>query len=821
MKISFNWLKEYIDIDMEPEVVSQILTDTGLEVEGLEKIDTIKGGLRGIVIGEVKTCTKHPDADKLSVTTVDVGAGKILPIVCGAPNVATGQKVVVATVGTTLYSGDESFQIKKAKIRGEVSEGMICAEDELGLGASHEGIMVLPEDAEVGTLASKYFNVEEDHVFEIGLTPNRTDAMSHIGVARDLVAALNLQRPERDPISLFQSCIKGFKADNQDLPIEVIVEDSEACPRYTGLTMTGIEVKESPDWLKNHLLAIGLRPINNLVDISNFVLHETGHPMHFFDADKISGGKIVVKKEPKGTKFTTLDEVERELSGNDLMICDSEKSMCIGGVFGGLDSGVTNSTKNIFLECAYFDPKTIRKTARFHGLNTDSSFRFERGADPNDTIDVLKRAVRLIKELAGGQVSSDIVDVYPQPIENLEIEVKYKSVDRLIGKEIPHDKIKDILIWLGMEIIDQDDETLKISVPTFKNDVRREADVIEEILRIYGYNNVEIPEQLRASLSYLPKPDREQLQNLVSDYLTANGFVEMMNNSLTKGTYAAKFGFIEDNQNVKMRNPLSSDLNVMRQTLLFGGLETIIYNNNRKNFDLKLYEFGTTYKLDNGKLNASDALAKYNEEKHCAVFMTGKSANETWRQEQKNTDFYNLKYFVVNILNRLMLDTTALDSGSLSNEIFENGLEYSKNNKVIVQLGMLTKNLLRAFEIKQTVFYADINWDLIVNLINSNKIQYKEVPKYPEVRRDLALLVDKSAKFEDLQKLAFKTERNILKKVSLFDVYEGDKIEKGKKSYALSFILQDERKTLTDKLIDKTMQRLQGAYEREMQAVIR
>jgi len=821
MKISYNWLKEYIDIDLDPDVVSQILTDTGLEVEGLEKIDTVKGGLRGIVIGEVKTCVKHPDADKLSITTVDVGEGKILPIVCGAPNVAAGQKVVVATVGTTLYSDNDSFVIKKAKIRGEVSEGMICAEDELGLGTSHDGIMVLPAEAEVGTPASEYFNVEEDHVFEIGLTPNRTDTMSHIGVARDLVAALNLQRPERDPISLFQSCIKGFKADNHDLPIDVIVEDTEACPRYTGLTMTGIEVKESPDWLKNHLLAIGLRPINNLVDISNFILHETGHPMHFFDADKIAGGKIVVKKEPKGTKFTTLDEIERELSGNDLMICDSEKGMCMGGVFGGIGSGVTEKTKNIFLECAYFDPKTIRKTARFHGLNTDASFRFERGADPNDTFDVIKRAMQLIKELAGGKVSSDIVDVYPKPIENWEIEVAYKNVDRLIGKKIPHDQIKDILIWLGMEIIDQDDEILKISVPTFKNDVRREADVIEEILRIYGYNNIEIPEQLRASLSYQPKPDREQVQNLVSDYLTANGFVETMNNSLTKGTYADKFDFIEAQKNVRMFNPLSTDLNVMRQTLLFGGLETIIYNNNHKNFDLKIYEFGTIYSLETGNSSTTDALAKYNEEKHFSVFMTGKSGNETWRQEQKNIDFFDLKYIVVNILKRLKLDSTSLDSASLSNEVFENGIQFSKNNKVIVELGMLTKNVLNAFEIKQAVYYADFNWDLIISLMESHQIQYKEVPKYPEVRRDLALLVDKNVKFEDLQKLAFKTEKNILKKVSLFDVYEGEKIEKGKKSYALSFILQDERKTLTDKLIDKTMRRLQGAYEQHIQAVIR
>jgi len=821
MKISYNWLKEYINVDLEADQVSQILTDTGLEVEGLEKIETIKGGLRGIVIGEVLTCIKHPDADKLSVTTVDVGGNKILPIVCGAPNVAAGQKVVVATVGTTLYSDDNSFEIKKAKIRGEVSEGMICAEDELGLGVSHDGIMVLPEDAEVGTLAKEYFHVEEDEVFEIGLTPNRTDAMSHIGVARDLLAALNLQRPERDPLSLFQSCINSFKPDNQDLPVEVIVEDVEACPRYTGLTMTGIEVKDSPDWLKNRLLAIGLRPINNLVDISNYVLHDTGHPLHFFDADEISGGKVVVKMEPKGTKFVTLDEEERELSGNDLMICDTEKGMCIGGVFGGLYSGVTENTKNIFLECAYFDPKTIRKTARFHGLNTDSSFRFERGADPNDTIDVIKRAALLIKELAGGSISSDIIDVYPEPIESWEVDVSFENVDRLIGKIIPHDEIKDILIWLGMEIISEDDHDMKVLVPTFKNDVRREADVIEEILRIYGYNNVEIPGQLRASLSYQPKPDREQLQNLVSDYMASNGFAEMMNNSLTRGAYAEKFEFINENENVKILNPLSADLNVMRQTLLFGGLETIIYNNNRKSFDLKLFEFGTIYSLDSAKSQAPDALEKYHEEKHFSIFITGKSENESWRDEQKNSDFFDLKNVVVNILNRLKLDPTEFDMESISNEIFESGIRYSKNNKTLVELGLLTNSILNSFEVKQSVFHADFNWDLLINLMKSHQIAYKEVPKYPEVRRDLALLVDKNVKFEDLQKLAFKTERNILTEVSLFDVYEGENIEKGKKSYALRFILQDDRKTLTDKVIDKTMRRLQSAYEREMQAIIR
>ncbi len=820
MKISYNWLKEYIDIDLDPEQISGILTNTGLEVEKYEKIETIKGGLAGVVIGEVKTCIKHPGADKLSVTTVDVGSGTILPIVCGAPNVAAGQKVVVATVGTTLYSAGNPFEIKKAKIRGEVSEGMICAEDELGLGDSHAGIIVLPADAEVGTPAKDYFNIEDDYVFEIGLTPNRTDAMSHIGVARDLIASINLQNPQ-NPVSLIKPCVDSFKVDNNSRPFEIIIEDTGACPRYSGLTITGVEVKDSPDWLKNRLLAIGLRPINNLVDISNFILHETGHPTHFFDADKVAGDKVIIKKLPKGTRFITLDEVERELSGEDLMICNASEGMCIGGVFGGLHSGVTAETKNVFLESAYFDPKTLRKTSRFHGLNTDSSFRFERGADPNITTYALKRAAMLIQQLAGGTVASDIVDVYPKPITNWQVKLSYQNISRLIGKNIGHNKIKDILIWLGMEIIEDDENGLTVEVPTFKGDVRREADVIEEILRIYGYNNIEFPAELRSSLSYISKPDAEFLQNLVSDYLTGNGFYETMNNSLTKSAYAEKHNVTKTENDVKIMNALSSDLNVLRQNLLFSGLETILYNSNRKNQDLKIYEFGKVYHQDASKAKPNDSLAKFGEEMHLAIFITGKINNESWYQPQREADIFYLKQFVMNIFKKLGLNPASLLQSEIKNEVFEIGLKFESGNKKLIELGKLNQKLVKAFDIKQDVFYADFNWAIVLQMVKNHKVLYHEVSKYPGVRRDLALLVNQEVKFDDLKKAAFETEKYILKEVSLFDVYEGEKIEKGKKSYALSFILQDEKRTLTDKIIDKTMQKLVEVYTNKFKVVLR
>ncbi|MFP4469944.1 MAG: phenylalanine--tRNA ligase subunit beta [Bacteroidales bacterium] len=820
MKISYNWLKEHVMIDLEPEKLAEILTNTGLEVESFEKTETVRGGLHGVVIGKVLTCEKHPDADKLSVTTVDIGGGNILPIVCGAPNVAAGQIVPVATVGTTLYNNDQPFEIKKAKIRGEVSEGMICAEDELGLGESHEGIMVLPEDVEIGSSARDYFHVEEDVVFEIGLTPNRTDAMSHVGVARDLVAALNFMN-SNDPLSVFTVCTDSFKVDNHDLPIEVIVEDGQACPRYSGVTMTGVEVKESPEWLKNRLLAIGLRPINNLVDISNYLLHETGQPTHFFDADKITGKKVIIKKLPKGTKFTTLDEVERELSGEDLMICNEIEGMCIAGVFGGEDFGVTENTKNIFIESAYFDPKTIRKTARYHGLNTDSSFRFERGADPNATTYVLRRAALMIRELAGGTVSSEVVDVYPKPISKWSVEVKYKNVDRLIGKTIQRDRIKDILIWLGMEIIAQNEDGLTVEVPTFKNDVTREADIIEEILRIYGYNNVEFPDQLRSSLSFIEKTDRERVQNLVADFLSGNGFAEIMNNSLTKASHAEKLDFLKPEEDVKIMNPLSADLGVMRQSLITSGLESIIYNLNRKNPDLKFYEFGNIYSLDQSKTGRKDILSKYHEATHLALLVTGRANRESWYQEDREADLYLLKFYVENILKRLNLDQENWEVTTLSDNLYETGLLFSHQGREVIRLGQIHKKVLKNFEIRQAVYAADINWDMLMHLMKHHRVAYVPVPKFPEVRRDLALVVDQSVEFAELKKLAFDTERNILKEVSLFDVYEGDKIGNGKKSYALSFILQDERKTLTDKVIDKTMHKILKTFESKANATLR
>ncbi len=821
MKISYNWLKEYVDINLEAERVSEILTDTGLEVESLEKIETIKGGLKGVVVGEVKTCEKHPDADKLSITTVDVGDGKILPVVCGAPNVAAGQKVVVATVGTVLYSGEKSFEIKKAKIRGQVSEGMICAEDELGLGDSHDGIMVLPEDAEIGMTARDYFQIEEDHIFEIGLTPNRNDAMSHVGVARDLVAALNFHNPQDNPYKVFTACTDSFEAHNKNLPIEVVVEDKEACPRYSGVTVSNVKVQESPDWLKNRLLSIGLRPINNLVDISNFILHETGHPTHFFDADKIKGNKIIIKKLPKGSKFLCLDEVERELSGEDLMICDGEENgMCIAGVFGGLDSGVTETTKNILIESAYFDPKTIRKTAKYHALNTDSSFRFERGTDPNATLYVMRRAALLVQELAGGEISSDVQDVYPQPVSPWKVEIKYANVDRLIGKSIPRDRIHDILINLGMEIMEDKEDIMVVEVPTFKADVTREADIIEEILRIYGYNNVDFPKQVRASLSYVEKPDREEVQDMVSNFLSNNGFAEIMNNSLTKATYGEKFGFINKDQNVTIFNPLSSDLGVMRQTLLTSGLESIVYNINHKNADLRFYEFGKTYKQVSSDTQ-KDVLDRFNETMHLSMFVTGNLNPESWHEGQKQADVFHLKSQVYNMLDKLNIDERMFQSQHISDETFAQCMKLTWNGKEVIVFGQLKGGLLKAFEIDQPVFWADFNWDLIMEILKAHKLSYKPVSKFPEVRRDLALLVDSSVEFADLKKLAYNSEKKLLKSVNLFDVYEGDKIEKGKKSYALSFILQDDTKTLTDMIIDKTMKKLANTYQYKVGATLR
>jgi len=817
MKLSYNWLKQYIDMDIDPHELSTILTDIGLEVEGMEKFQSVKGGLEGIVIGEVLTCERHANADKLSVTTVNVG-DKVLPVVCGAPNVAKGQKVLVATVGTTLYDDDNEFKIKKSKIRGEVSEGMICAEDELGLGTSHDGIMVLGNDAPVGKPAKEYINIEEDWVYEIGLTPNRADATSHIGSARDLVAGLNWLKSGNYKLDI--PSVDDFKVDNNDLDIEVIVEDTDACPRYSGVTISGIIVEESPEWLKNRLNAIGVRPINNIVDITNFVLHETGQPLHAFDAAKITGKKVIVKKLPSETPFVTLDEMERKLHVNDLMICNTEGGMCIAGVFGGAESGVTESTTDIFLESAYFDPTHIRKTSKRHILQTDASFRFERGADPNITVYALKRASQLIKEIAGGQISSEIKDVYPNPIKRWTVDINYDNVTRLIGKEIEKDTIVKILQNLDIEVLATNKEGLKLLIPTFKVDVKREVDIVEEILRIYGYNNIEIPEKVNSSVSLRQKPDLERIQNIIADYLVAQGFVEIMNNSLTKSEYIAKSTMFDNDQSVELLNPLSKDLDILRQTLLFGGLEVINYNQNRKTADLKIFEFGKIYKRKSAKTKGT-GVSNYFEEKHLALFTTGRMNLENWNTENRKADFYTVKGNVESMFTRLGIDRNILTLQESSSDDFAYSLDYLAEGHLLVSVAEVSKKLLSQFDIKQPVYVADFNWDKLISLLPQHDLTYKAISKFPAVRRDLALVVDKAVTFETLKSIATKAERKILKGVGIFDIYEGDKIPEGKKSYALSFILQDENKTLTDKIIDKAMKRIQQALEKEAEAQLR
>ena len=815
MKISYNWLKNYIDTDLSPNEAAKILTNTGLEVEGIEHFESVKGGLEGLVIGKVTTCKKHPNADKLSVTTVDIGEEKELPIVCGAPNVAQGQKVVVAKVGTTLYFGDDELKIKKAKIRGEVSEGMICAEDEIGLGTSHEGIMVLDDTAKVGSPVNQYFEIETDTIFEIGLTPNRIDGASHIGTARDLAAFLNL----KEKIDIKKPSVAHFKVDNNKLPIEIEIENKEACPRYTGITVSNIKVGQSPQWLQNKLKAIGLNPINNLVDISNFVLHETGQPLHFFDADKIEGKKVIIKTLKEGSIFTTLDEKERKLSADDLMICNPKEGMCIAGVFGGIKSGVTENTKNVFIESAYFNPVYIRKTAKRHGLHTDASFRFERGVDPNNTIYPLKRAALLIKEIAGGDISSDIVDIYPHPVKNGTIDLTFKNLKRLTGKEIDKDMVKKILKSLDIKIIHENDELLNLEIPTYRVDVTREADVIEEILRIYGYNNIEITEHVNSSISYSQKPDKEKIQNLISETLTANGFHEIMCNSLTKAEYYTDLKSYPANHLVPIFNPLSNDLNVMRQTLLFGGLESIAHNINRRNPDLKLYEFGNCYHKK--KTESDNPLKKFNENRQTAIFITGNKTTESWVNKQEPATFFYLKSFVENILVKLGIDLNQMQQNEVKKDIFTDGLTYSVNNKILVDFGVVNKKILKTFDINVSVYYAEFNWDNLLKVTAKHSIRFTEIPKYPEVRRDLALLIDKEVRFNQIKELAYKTEKKLLKQVSLFDVFEGEKLGNHKKSYAVSFILLDENKTLTDKQIDKIMNNFIRVFEKEIGAQIR
>lgn len=804
-------------MDLSPEQAGELLTDCGLEVESIEKVETVKGGLKGMVVGEVKTKEKHPDADRLNITTVDIGTGTMLHIVCGAANVAAGQKVVVATIGATLYpTAGEPFEIKKSKIRGQLSEGMICAEDEIGLGTSHEGIMVLREDAIVGTPAASYFQLDGDYVFEIGLTPNRADAASHIGVARDLVACLNFKGGKKGGAhALHLPDVSRFQTDNNQAVITVAVEDAVACPRYSGLMIRDIKVEDSPEWLKNKLKSIGIRSINNIVDITNYVLHELGQPMHAFDAAKIKDNKVIVKKLKEGSKFITLDGVERILSADDLMICNGQdEPMCIAGVFGGVNSGVTSETTAIFLESAYFNAGSVRRSSKRHGLKTDASFRYERGADPNITVYALKRAALLIKEIAGGEIASDIIDIYPKKIENFKVAFSIRSCDDLIGKNLDIDTIKNIILALGIEIEQEGNDALLLSVPPFKVDVQREQDVIEEVLRIYGYNNIEIPSTLHSSLTYGEKPDKERIQHAVSELLSNNGFSEMMGLSLTKAEYAGKLSSLHPDQNVLMLNPLSTDLNALRQTLLFGGLEAIVYNQNRKRADLKLYEFGKTYLV----LNNNQPL-NYIETKHLALFVTGSKYTESWNSNDETVNFYTIKGIVQAILERLNIAVTAKE---YSGDMFSQGMIFNWNKKKLVEFGSVSKSILKLMDIKQEVFYADLNWDVALEAVIANKItMYTEVPKFPEVKRDLALLIDKAVQFEQLQSLAYQTEKNFLKEVSLFDVYEGDKLPAGKKSYALSFILQDENATLTDKQIEKIMEKLMKVYQEKAGADIR
>ena len=820
MNISYNWLKEYVSFDLTPAEVAEALTSIGLEVGGVEEVQSIKGGLEGIVIGEVLTCEPHPNSDHMHITTVNLGSGDPVQIVCGAPNVAAGQKVVVATLGTKLYDGDECFTIKKSKLRGVESLGMICAEDEVGLGTSHDGIMVLPADAVPGTPAKDYFNIKSDYVLEVDITPNRADACSHYGVARDLYAylvqagkATSLTRPSDD----------AFCVDNQDLPIAIEVADTTACPRYAGVTVKGVTVKESPAWLQDKLRLIGLRPINNVVDVTNYILHAYGQPLHCFDADKIKGGKVIVKTMPQDTPFVTLDGVERKLDAHDLMICNAEEPMCMAGVFGGLDSGSTEATKNVFLESAYFNPTVVRKTARRHGLNTDSSFRFERGIDPNSVIYCLKQAAMLIKELAGGTISMDIKDLYPHPIADFTVDLNYQYVHDLVGKTIPVETIKRIVTSLEMKILSETSEGITLQVPAYRVDVQRPCDVVEDILRIYGYNNVEIPTTLKSSLTVKGEVDQwQKMQNLISEQLVGCGFNEILNNSLTKSAYYDGLETYPSQHLVMLMNPLSSDLNCMRQTLLFGGLESIRHNVNRKCADLKFFEFGNCYYYHADKKNPEKPLAAYSENNHLALWVTGKRVSNSWAHPEENSSVYELKAYVLNIFARLGLNLGSVVFGNLSNDIYSVAVTVqTRGGKLLATYGVLTKKLQKAFDLDDEVYYAEINWHELMKAVKNVKVSYTEISKYPAVKRDLALLLDKNVQFAEVEKIAYDTERKLLKAVELFDVYEGKNLESGKKSYAVSFLLQDEHATLNDKQIDKIMQKLITNLENKLGAKLR
>ena len=808
MKISYNWLKQFLQVDWEENKTSELLTDLGLEVEGIETKESIKGSLEGILVGEVLTCVQHPNADRLKITTVDLGTGDPVQIVCGAPNVAAGQKVPVATIGTTLYDDKGvGFKIKKGKIRGEESHGMICAEDELGLGTSHDGILILNKKLKVGTPAAEVFNIETDQVFEIGLTPNRADAMSHYGVARDFRAGL-IQHGIN--LELITPSVSDFHVEQRRLRIDVEVENKDLAPRYCGISIVDIEVKDSPEWIQNRLKSIGITPKNNIVDITNYVLHELGQPLHAFDASKIKGNKVIVKTLAQGTKFTTLDEVERELHSEDIMICDAESNpLCIAGVFGGINSGVSKKTTSIFLESAYFNPVSIRKTAKRHALNTDASFRFERGIDINFAKYALKRAAILIKEYANGKIASDVIDFYPEKIEDFQVFLSYESAFRLIGQEIDKETIKNILASLEIKISSETEGGLGLTIPSYRVDVQREADIIEEILRVYGYNNIKFSHKLNTSISFDSNKDIS-LENIVANQLTTLGFNETMANSLTKEEYSSFSENLKSEFNVTMLNPLSNDLKVMRQSLLFSGLESISYNLNRKNNSLKLYEFGKTYhKYEKG----------YQEDKHLTIFVSGARTKDSWTSLTQNSEFFYLKGIVMSILERI--GVTNIKTSPVKSDVFSEGIVLSLGKNKLVEFGVIKKKILKEFGIKQEVLFADFDWTSILSISGKKKIKVSMLPKFPSVKRDLALLLDQKITFKEIYDLAFQSERNLLKDVGLFDVYQGDKLPEGKKSYAVSFVLQDNNKTLEDRQIDKIMQKLQQSFEKNLGAVLR
>ena len=815
MNISYKWLKEYVDFDLTAQQVCDALTSTGLEVDALEEVQSIKGGLKGLYVGKVLTCEPHPNSDHLHVTTVDLGKGEPSQIVCGAPNVAAGQKVIVADLGCVLYDGDQEFVIKKSKLRGVESNGMICAEDEIGIGNDHSGIIVLPEDAVVGTPAAEYYHLESDWLIEVDITANRADGLSHWGVARDLYAWLKSNGYET---KMHRPDCSAFKVDNHDLPIEVVIENQEACKRYACVSVTGCEVKESPDWLKNKLTTVGLRPINNIVDITNYIMMAYGQPLHTFDADMVKGHKIVVKTMPEGTPFQTLDGEEHKLSDRDLAICNAEDPMCIAGVFGGKGSGTYETTRNVVLESAYFHPTWIRKSARRHGLSTDASFRFERGVDPNGTIYALKQAAILCQELAGGKVSMEVCDVYPEPMKNAVVELNYEYVHNLVGKVIPVETIKSICESLEMKVLSETPEALTLEIPAYRVDVQRPCDVVEDILRIYGYNNVEIPTQLKGSLVIKGDEDQKhKLANLVSEQLVGEGFNEILNNSLTKAAY-----YGENDTLVRIMNPLSSDLNVMRQTLLFGGLESIQHNVNRKRQNLRFFEFGNVYTFSPEKQNDDDPMQAYKEQYHCALFVTGKRVEGSWAHANEDSNYYELSAYVENILRRIGVKSGMLVRKKSENDIFSAGMTIeNRGGKTLIEMGIITKKLQKQFGLDNPVYYAELNWTALMKVIKKNEVLYTEISKFPAVSRDLALLVDNSVEFAQIEQIARQTEKKLLKKVELFDVYEGDKLPAGKKSYAVNFILQDEEKTMGDKQIDAIMQKLIANIKKQLGAELR